>query len=89
VGLFFLNGPYSALLFFMSESFPTSIRATGGAIVHAMGPIGAVAAGLGITGVLTTGGEWYSAAIWFGAVPCFVSGLVMLAARHVAPDSVK
>jgi MFS family permease len=89
VGLFFLNGPYSALLFFMSESFPTSIRATGGAIVHAMGPIGAVAAGLGITGVLTAGGQWYSAAIWFGAVPCFLSGLVMLAARHVTPDSVK
>ncbi|WP_407314932.1 MFS transporter [Pseudomonas sp. nanlin1] len=89
VGLFFLNGPYSALLFFMSESFPTSIRATGGAIVHAMGPIGAVVAGLGITGVLTAGGQWASAAIWFGAVPCFLSGAVMLAARHVAPDSIK
>lgn len=89
IGLFFLNGPYSALLFFMSESFPTSIRATGGAIVHAMGPIGAVMAGLGITGVLSSGGLWYSAAIWFGAVPCFLSGLVMLAARHVSPDSVK
>lgn len=89
IGLFFLNGPYSALLFFMSESFPTSIRATGGAIVHAMGPIGAVIAGLGITGVLSSGGLWYSAAIWFGAVPCFLSGLVMLAARHVSPDSVK
>ena len=89
VGLFFLNGPYSALLFFMSESFPTSIRATGGAIVHAMGPIGAVAAGLGITGVLTAGGQWYSAALWFGAVPCFLSGVVILAARHVVPDSIK
>lgn len=89
VGLFFLNGPYSALLFFMSESFPTSIRATGGAIVHAMGPIGAVMAGLGITGVLTAGGQWHSAAIWFGAVPCFLSGLVMLGARHVRPESVK
>ncbi len=89
VGLFFLNGPYSALLFFMSESFPTSIRATGGAIVHAMGPIGAVAAGLGITGVLTAGGQWYSAALWFGAAPCFLSGVVILAARHVVPDSIK
>lgn len=89
LGLFFLTGPYSAMLFFMGESFPTSIRATGGAIVHAMGPIGAILAGLGITGVLTSGGEWHSAALWFGALPCFLSGLVMLAARHVEPSSVK
>ena len=89
LGLFFLTGPYSAMLFFMGESFPTSIRATGGAIVHAMGPIGAILAGLGITSVLTSGGEWHSAALWFGAVPCFLSGVVMLAARHVEPHSVK
>lgn len=89
LGLFFLTGPYSAMLFFMGESFPTSIRATGGAIVHAMGPVGAILAGSGITGVLTAGGDWYSAALWFGAVPCFLSGVIMLAARHVRPDSVK
>ncbi|WP_448195125.1 MFS transporter [Pseudomonas aeruginosa] len=89
LGLFFLTGPYSAMLFFMGESFPTSIRATGGAIVHAMGPIGAILAGLGITGVLSGGGEWHTAALWFGALPCFLSGLVMWAARHVEPSSVK
>lgn len=89
LGLFFLTGPYSAMLFFMGESFPTSIRATGGAIVHAMGPIGAIVAGLGITSVLSTGGEWHSAALWFGALPCFLSGLIMFAARHVEPHSVK
>ncbi|MCO7642409.1 MFS transporter [Pseudomonas sp. S 311-6] len=89
LGLFFLTGPYSAMLFFMGESFPTHIRATGGAIVHAMGPVGAILAGLGITGVLTAGGAWQSAALWFGAVPCFLSGVVMLAARHVRPESIK
>lgn len=89
LGLFFLTGPYSAMLFFMGESFPTSIRATGGAIVHAMGPIGAILAGVGITSVLTSGGQWASAALWFGALPCFLSGLVMLAARHVNPEDVK
>ncbi|WP_145011169.1 MFS transporter [Pseudomonas oryzihabitans] len=89
LGLFFLTGPYSALLFFMGESFPTSIRATGGAIVHAMGPIGAILAGLGITSVLGSGGQWHSAALWFGALPCFLSGLVMWAARHVEPTSLK
>lgn len=89
LGLFFLTGPYSALLFFMGESFPTSIRATGGAIVHAMGPIGAILAGLGITSVLGSGGQWHSAALWFGALPCFLSGLVMWAAHHVEPTSLK
>ncbi|TWI47062.1 sugar phosphate permease [Pseudomonas duriflava] len=89
LGLFFLTGPYSAMLFFMGESFPTSIRATGGAIVHAMGPVGAILAGLGITSVLGTGGQWHSAALWFGALPCFLSGVVMWAARHVEPTSVK
>lgn len=89
LGLFFLTGPYSAMLFFMGESFPTSIRATGGAIVHAMGPVGAILAGLGITGVLSAGGEWHSAALWFGALPCFLSGVVMWAARHVDPTHIK
>ncbi|HJE71874.1 MULTISPECIES: MFS transporter [Pseudomonadaceae] len=89
LGLFFLTGPYSAMLFFMGESFPTSIRATGGAIVHAMGPLGAILAGLGITSVLGSGGQWHSAALWFGALPCFLSGLVMWAARHVEPTSLK
>jgi len=89
VGLFFMTGPYSAMLFFMGESFPTSIRATGGAIIHAMGPIGAIVAGIGISSTLSGGGTWLSAAIWFGAVPCFLSGLVMCFARHVEPNSIK
>lgn len=89
LGLFFLIGPYSAMLFFMGESFPTRIRATGGAIVHAMGPIGAIIASFGITASLTNGGSWADGAIWFGAVPCFLSGFVMLAAKHVNPADVK
>jgi len=88
LGLFFLIGPYSALLFFMGESFSTSVRATGVAIAHAMGPIGAILAGVGVTSVLSSGGEWASAAIWFGAVPCFISGLVMWLVPHVEPGSV-
>jgi len=88
LGLFFLIGPYSALLFFMGESFSTSVRATGVAIAHAMGPIGAMLGALGVTSVLSAGGEWASAAIWFGALPCFVSGLVMWLAPHVEPGSI-
>ncbi|MFA1027614.1 Major facilitator family transporter [Pseudomonas syringae pv. helianthi] len=89
LGLFFLIGPYSAALFFISESFPTSIRATGGAIIHAMGPLGAVVAGFGATSVLSAGGDWQTSALYFGALPCFLSGALMFAARHVRPETVK
>ncbi|WP_337264938.1 MULTISPECIES: MFS transporter [unclassified Serratia (in: enterobacteria)] len=89
VGLFFLIGPYAAALFFISESFPTAIRATAGALIGAMGPVGAIIAGIGSTTILSNGGNWQSAALFFGALPCFASGIIMLFARHVAPHSVK
>ena len=43
IGLFFIIGPYAALLFFMGESFPTRVRGTGASFVNAMGPLGAIA----------------------------------------------
>jgi hypothetical protein len=65
LGLFFLMGPYSALLFFVGESFPTAIRGTGAAIINAMGPIGAVMAGFGATAMLNAGSDWrIGAALW-------------------------
>ncbi|QGY31771.1 MFS transporter [Pantoea cypripedii] len=81
IGLFFLIGPYAAALFFISESFPTAIRATAGALIGAMGPVGAIIAGVGTTSVLSSGGHWQDAALWFGAVPCFISGIIMFFAR--------
>ncbi|WP_206995744.1 MFS transporter [Trinickia mobilis] len=89
LGLFFLIGPYSAALFFIGESYPTSIRGTGSSIVHAMGPIGAILAGVGVTSMLNHGGDWMHAAIWFGAVPCFLSGLLILCAKHISPATIK
>lgn len=88
IGLFFLIGPYAAALFFISESFPTAIRATAGALVGAMGPVGAIVASLGTTSVLSNGGHWQDAALWFGAVPCFISGIIILFARAQAHNSV-
>ncbi|KVE34301.1 MFS transporter [Burkholderia sp. TSV86] len=85
LGLFFLIGPYSAALFFIGESYPTAIRGTGSSIVHAMGPIGAILAGVGVTWMLNHGEDWLHAALWFGAVPCFLSGVLILFARHVDP----
>ena len=87
IGLFFLIGPYAAALFFISESFPTAIRATAGALIGAMGPVGAIIAGIGTTSVLSSGGHWQDAALWFGAVPCFISGIIMFFARGSAPLS--
>ena len=87
IGLFFLIGPYAAALFFISESFPTAIRATAGALIGAMGPVGAIIAGVGTTSVLSNGGHWQDAALWFGAVPCFISGIIMLFARAGAHHS--
>ncbi|PAU78266.1 MFS transporter [Halomonas salipaludis] len=89
LGLFFLIGPYAAALFFISESFPTSTRASAGALINAMGPIGAILSGVGATAILSGGGNWQWAALLFGALPCLLSGLLMFAARHVDPESVR
>ena len=87
LGLFFLIGPYAALLFF-GESFPTAIQATGGALVGTMGPIGAILAGSGASYLLNAGSSWQTAALYFGALPCLASGLLVLLARPVDPVSV-
>jgi MFS family permease len=89
LGLFFLIGPYSANLFLIGESFPSHIRATAGAFVNACGQVGAICAGFGLTFTLSNGGNWISAALYWGVVPCVLSGLCMLLARHVDPMSVK
>ena len=86
VGLFFLIGPYAALLFFVGESYPTVIRATGGGFINALGPVGAIVAGIGATTILQQGGNWQTAGLLFGALPCFLSGLLVFGAKHVAPD---
>src|SRR3712207_5882515 len=78
VGLFFIIGPYAALLFFMGESFPTRVRGTGSSFVNAMGPAGAIVGsalfslftGIGLSVVLT--------AFLAGAVATLLSALLML-----------
>jgi MFS family permease len=84
-GLFFLIGPYSALLFFNGESFPVHTRATGGAIINAAGQVGAVIGGLLITLGLSNGLSWTAVAFWFGVIPIFLSGVVILGARNADP----
>lgn len=83
VGLFFIIGPYAALLFFMGESFPTRVRGTGSSFVNAMGPAGAIVGsalfslftGIGLSVVLT--------AFLAGAVATLLSAILMLGTRDV------
>ncbi|WP_430297138.1 MFS transporter [Sinomonas sp. B1-1] len=88
-GLFFLIGPFSALLFFNGESFPVRTRATGGSIINAGGQVGAILSSFLITLALGAGWSWTTAAFWIGCVPIFASGLLILAARNVNPRTVR
>ena len=85
VGQFFLIGPYSCVLFFVGESYTSAIRGTGSALVNGLGPIGAILASFGATTLLKAGGDWRTAAFWFGAVPCALSAFAVMAARDVHP----
>ena len=89
LGLFFLIGPYAAALFLIGESFPSHIRATASSFVNAMGQVGAIAAGFGVTWTLSQGSDWVQAALYWGAIPCAASGLLMFLAPHVDPETVK
>lgn len=88
-GLFFLIGPFSALLFFTGESFPVHTRATGSSIINASGQVGAIVGGLLITATLAAGSGWINAALWWGVIPILASGLLIFAARNVDPRTVR
>jgi putative MFS transporter len=81
LGLFFLIGPYAALLFYMGECYDTTCRATGTAFLNALSQPGAIVAGAIVTGMLASGSNWGHAALLVGAVGTFVSGFVMFGAR--------
>jgi MFS family permease len=88
-GLFFLIGPFSALLFFTGESFPVHTRATGSSIINASGQVGAIIGGLLITAALGAGAGWINATLWWGVLPILASGLLIFAARNVDPSKVR
>jgi MFS family permease len=88
-GLFFLIGPYSALLFFNGESYPVHTRATGGALVNAAGQVGAILGSLLITVSLSAGWTWTASTAAWGCAPILLSGLLILAARNVDPRTAR
>jgi MFS family permease len=80
-GMFFLIGPYAALLFYMGECYETTCRATGTAFLNALSQPGAIVAGIIVTSMLAVGHSWNQAALAVGALGILVSGLLMFAAR--------
>ncbi|ABG05654.1 major facilitator superfamily MFS_1 [Rubrobacter xylanophilus DSM 9941] len=84
IGLFFIIGPYAALLFFMGESFPTRVRGTGASFVNAMGPIGAIVGSALLTWFLTiSGNNMVLSAFLSGGLATLLSGVLMLGTRDV------
>ncbi len=84
-GLFFLLGPYAAIMFFQAECFDTDCRATGSTFIGAMSQPGAIVGGFILTGMTAASITFSTAALVVGALGTFVSGIVMLAAKHIAP----
>lgn len=86
-GLFFLIGPYSALLFYMGESYPTRYRAAGASLANAMGPVGAVLGGLVFTALINLNVTTATSAAIAGALPILISGALIFGARSIKPNS--
>ena len=82
LGLFFNIGPYACVVFFLGESFESKVRGTGAAFCTGIGPVGAILASAGATAILGAGGDWQQAALYFGVIPCVLSGLLVLLARN-------
>ncbi|HET7399129.1 MAG TPA: MFS transporter [Intrasporangium sp.] len=82
IGLFFLVGPYAAIMFYMGECYPTDCRGTGTVIIGAMSQPGTILGGFLFTAAAAAWGTG-PAAMWVGAVGTFLSGLVMLFAKAV------
>ncbi|GAA3649730.1 MFS transporter [Microbacterium marinilacus] len=86
LGLFFLLGPYAAIMFYQAECFDADCRATGSTFIGAMSQPGAVIGGFILTGLVSAAVPFSLAALVVGAAGTFVSGLVMMFAKHVVPD---
>jgi len=85
LGLFFLLGPYAAIMFFQAECYDSDCRATGGSFITAMSQPGAIIGGFILTGLTAASVSFSTAALVVGALGTLVSGFIMMAAKPVAP----
>jgi len=83
ITLFFLLGPFAAILFYMGESFPAHVRGTGSNLAHVMAPVGAIVGSGLVSMLLALGVTMTWAAIIAGSLPLILSGLLMFGTRHV------
>ncbi|TCK03568.1 MFS transporter [Marinobacterium mangrovicola] len=81
--LFFLLGPFAAMLFYMGESFPPQVRGMGANVAHVMAPIGAIIGSALVSVLLTLGLPMGTTAIIAGSLPLVISGLLMFGTRRV------
>lgn len=87
IGMFFLVGPYAAILFYMGECYTADCRATGASLVSSISQPGAIVAGILVTTLLASGVAWSDTALYVGAAGILVSGFVMFGCKKVQPLS--
>ena len=81
--LFFLTGPYAALLFYMGESFPAHVRGMGANVAHVMAPVGGIAGSGLLTILLASGVDVALAAIITGTGGLIASALCMAGTHSI------
>lgn len=81
VGLFFMLGPYAALMFFQTECFDPDCRGTGSAFAYAMSQPGAIIGGLLLTGLTAAAMPFSIATVLVGAAGLVLSAVCILGAR--------
>ncbi|VXC11384.1 MFS transporter [Citricoccus sp. K5] len=89
--LFFLTGPFAALLYYMGESFPAHARGMGTNVAHVMAPVGGIVGSGLLSALLFAGLSMTAAAILSGTLGLALAGLCMMGTRKIegpgAPDT--
>lgn len=83
--LFFLTGPFAALLYYMGESFPAHVRGMGTNVAHVMAPMGSIVGSGLLSLLLYTGISMTWAAVLTGTAGLFLAALCMLGTRRIEP----
>jgi len=86
IGLFFLLGPYAAIMYFQAECFQPECRGTGSAFIVSMSQPGAVVGGFILTALVTANFGLTNATIIIALGGVLLSGLIMMFARPVKPS---
>lgn len=86
IGLFFLLGPYAAIMYFQAECFQSECRGTGSAFIVSMSQPGAVIGGFILTALVTANFGLSNATIVIALGGVLLSGLIMMLARPVRQE---